>query len=259
VLLSHSTHALAQKQSLSIQDVLTRLRANIEASTAPLPDVFCDEHIDLSLLHNGKVKHKTRIDNTIEAHRQIGEAQDFSEDRTLRLIDGKPLINGKKYNQPMVVDAELGSTFKTLISSKYESCSVYSLETTAALDGNIVKLVVSLKPDYKGYAVCSKFAAVNAVAVFWLDPATLNLQRFEMIEPVVNNLNRFHVSTLMIDYAFIQLGPQSYSLPVKVHATATKLLGSNQSDQLVYDATLSNYHKFGTTVNIIFDPDDQPH
>jgi hypothetical protein len=243
----------AQQPNLSVQEILTRVRANIDASIATLPDIFCDEHLRSAELHNGKIKRELILDSVLQATRQSSEFDEFKEDRTLRTVDGKPPVKGKVYKPPFTIVNGFGGVFKSYFFAEFEPCNMYNLLPDAGKNEKEVVLEVSRNDGHKEISPCSTMkATTKAKATFWLDAGSLQIRRFEVNSPHAGTLNGFEGST---DYAFVPLGPKSYLLPASVHAVATSLSGS---EHYVYDSQYSNCHRFGSSVNILPGSPDAP-
>ena len=250
-----ATLATAQEPAPSTQEVLARARANIATTFATLPDVFCDEKIESSEIHNGKAKRERTFDSVITTRKLSTEDGRLTENRDVRLIDGKPPKQGKKYVLPFTLNGGFGILFNSFLSSAYDQCNTYRIVEAGASEGNLIGLEVSRKVDSKQIVGCETFLG-SAVHRFWLDPASYGIQRIESIDQIPDGSRGFKSFTGRNDFAMVQLGPRSYLLPASVRAMVTMEPGS--SEQLSYEAHYSNCHKFEVTSDIVSGSGEEP-
>jgi hypothetical protein len=239
--------ANAQKPDRSIQEALRLLRANMDSSVAKLPDVFCDEHLDSYENRDGKARHETTVDSVIKARRQSGDSEEFAEERHVNLLDGKPSEGRQKIDLPFSIAGGFGSEFRSYFAPEFEQCNQYKLLPDSDAGSHSITLEVGRNGQARDVKMCAGLN-FSAVATFWLDAETLDIQRFQMMIPNAHMPHGFEVVKSTTDYRMVPLGLKSYLLPVKVHAIATKPGGS---DELVYDADYKNCHRFGSTSRIL--------
>jgi hypothetical protein len=248
--------ASAQKRTPSVQEVLAHARASISATAATLPDVFCDEKIESSELHNGKVSRKMTFDSVISARKLESGDDKLTESRDVRLVDGKPPKRGKKYLLPILLNGGFGIRFYSSLFSANDQCNAYRIVEGGALEGNLLELEVSRKVNSKQIAGCEELSE-GAVYRFWLDPVSYLIQRVQSQVRLPDGSRGFKSLAGRSDFAMVQIGPRSYPLPANFHTTMT--MEPNSSEQFTFEAHYSNCHKFEATSSIVADPVEESH
>jgi hypothetical protein len=247
--------AVAQKPTPSAQEVLARVQAHVAATFSTLPDVFCDEKISSSQLHNGKVKREMTLDSLISVRKLSSGDERLTESRDVRFVDGKPAQKGKKYVLPYTLNGGFGLLFNSFLSSAYDQCNTYRIIEDGASEGNLIVLEVSRKMDSKQIVGCETFLG-SAVHRFWLDPASYEIQRIETVDRIPDGPRGFKSFTGRNDFAIVQFGSKTYLLPASVRATAT--LGPDSSEQFSFEAHYSNCHKFDVSTRILPSSVEEP-
>jgi len=248
--------ATAQQSPPSVQEVLDRVRAHLTTTAATLPDVFCDEKIESSELHNGRVSRKMTFDSVISARKLESGDDKLTESRDVHLVDGKPPKKGKEYHLPVLLNGGFGLRFYSSLFSANDQCNAYGIVEGGASDGNLLELEVSRKVNSKQIAGCEELSQ-GAVYRFWLDPVSYRIQRVESQVRIADGLRGFKSIAGRSDFAMVQLGPQFYSLPGSFRATVT--MEPNSSEQYTFEAHYSNCHKFEATSSIVPTPVEESH
>lgn len=245
--------------SPSIQQVLAGVRANIATTIATLPNVECQEQAHSASFHNGKLKHEVTLNSTLQARRMNDKTGDFAEERIPApggSINGKPTKPGKKYGLPFYITDGFGTTYEWSFSPKIAACLKYKLVTGTAAESHWVGLQVT--PSGADPAHCGTPNA-GMVVTFWLDPATYQIRRFQIVNPhaMVHLTEKIFISKYeprymvgTTDYRLVTLGQKQYLLPEKIHTTVWEK-EQNSPDEMTYDAQYSGCHMFGSTVRIV--------
>ena len=245
VAMACSALACGQQGKRPVEEVVARVRANLEASNAIIPDVFCTEHLRSAEMRNNQVKHEVILDSVLRATRQPDGSDEFKEERSIEQANGKPAKKGKKFSLPLSIANGFGATFASYLAPEYAPCNKFRL--TGDPSGKDVILEIARAPQIEHVEACAKLAPGTS-ARFWLDPDSLEILRFEVTTPHAGAPSGFDNFSSTIDYAPIPLGPRMCRLPTRVHADLKK---SSGSDELVYDASYSNCHRFGSTMTIV--------
>jgi hypothetical protein len=248
--------AAAQKTAPSVQEVLILARAHVAATFATLPDVFCDEKISSSELHNGKVKRVMTLDSLLTVRKSGSGDEKLTEGREVHFVDGKPAQKNKKYDLPYTFNGGFGLLFNSFLSSAYDQCNTYRIAAEEASEVNLIGLEVSRKLNAKQTAGCETYLG-SAVHTFWLDPATYEIQRIETRAQLPDGSRGFKSITGRNDFAMVQFGPKSYLLPASVRVIETREPDSSQ--QYLFEAHYSNCHKFAASTSILSDPIEVSH
>ncbi len=240
-----SALACGQQGKPPVEEVVARVRANLEASNAILPDVFCTEHLRSAEMRNNQAKREVTLDSVLRATRQADGSDEFKEERSIVQANGKPARKCKKFSLPLSIADGFGATYATYFAPEYAQCNNYRLASDPS--GGDVVLEIVRGPDMKHLKGCAKLASGTS-ARFWLDADSLEILRFELTTARPEAPDGFNSFSGTIDYAITPLGPRMCRLPTRVHAELKK---SSGNDELVYDASYSGCHRFGSTVTIV--------
>lgn len=247
-----SALACGQQGKRPVEEVVARVRANLDASNAVLPDVFCSEHLRSAEVRQNQVKREVILDSVLRATRQANGADEFKEERSIEQANGRPAKKGRKFSLPLSFADGFGATFASYFAPEYGPCNQYRL--TSDPSEKEVVLEITRGPGIEKMQACAKLAS-GTVARFWLVPDSFEIVRFEMNTPHEAVPHGFDSFSSTIDYAPIPLGPRMCRLPTRVHAELKK---SSGSDALVYDASYSGCHRFGSTMTIVSGTTEAP-
>jgi hypothetical protein len=248
--------AAAQTTPPNVEDVLARARANVAASLATLPSVFCDEKITSSELHDGKVRRAMTFDSVVTVRKTSSGEEKLTESREVRLVNGKAPKEGKKYVLPITVNGGFGLLFNSFLSTAYDQCNTYRIVRGDDSAGNLLGLEVARKADSKRIAGCETLSE-TAVSRFWLDPVSYQIQRIETTARIQNGSHGFKTITGRNDFAAVQFGAKSWLLPASAHMNVT--MEPESSEGFAFEAHYSNCHKFEASSSIISDSVEESH
>ena len=237
--------ARAQQDDATALQTLGKVRANLEASIATLPNIDCEEHVRSVGLIDNKVKREVTLDSTMRATRQP-DADEFKEERTLRAVNGKPPKKQRNVSLPLSIAGGFGNSFSPYLALKYEQCHTYALLPS----GNDKEMLMEVTGSLENYRnpLCRQFT-VETKARFWLDADSAQILRMETDSPHAGDAIGFKTLTTKTEYALVPLGKSSYLLPVRVHAELTR--GNSEDVAMQYDAEYSNCHRFEVTMKIL--------
>ncbi len=245
--------AQAQQGDLSVRQILEKVRANVEASVAALPNIDCEEHLRSVELAGHKVKSSITLDSTMRATRQPN-ADEFEEEHTYHALNGKAPKKGTRVVLPLSIAGGFGNSFSPYLASKYDRCHEFTL-LPSGTEKEILLEVVGRLESYQS-ALCSEFM-LDLKARFWLDAGSAQILRMEAVSPTAGEQIGFKALTSRTEYALVPLGEKSYLLPVHVHADLARNDGSIARQ---YDAEYSHCRRYGATVEILpsSDPPGKP-
>jgi hypothetical protein len=244
--------ARAQQDDAAARRILEKVRANLEASIATLPNIDCDEHVRSVGFIDNKVKREITLDATMHATRQP-DADEFKEERTVRMVNGKAVKKKRDVILPLSIAGGFGNSFSPYLALKYEQCHAYSL-LPGGNDKEMLMEVTGRLANYSNPA-CNKFM-VETKARFWLKADSAQLLRMESVSPHAGDAIGFKTLTTRTEYALVPLGKSSYLLPVRVHAELTRRNSENVAMQ--YDAEYSHCRRFEVTMEILPDVHEVP-
>jgi hypothetical protein len=251
-----ATFAAAQATPPTVQDVLLRARANVAATLATLPSVFCDEKITSSELHSGKIYRSTAFDSIVTVRKTSSGDEKLTESREVRLVNGKAPKEGKKYVLPITVNGGFGLLFNSFLNAAFDQCNTYRIVNGDASTGNLLGLELSRKADSKKIAGCETLSE-SAVSRFWLDPASYEIQRIETTARIPNGSHGFKTISGRNDFAAVQFGARSYLLPAGARLKVT--MEPESSEGFAFEAHYSNCHKFEASSSIVSDSIEESH
>jgi hypothetical protein len=247
--------AAAQTTTPPVEEVLAHARAHVAATLATLPSVFCDEKISSTEIHNGRVFRSMTFDSVISVRKKSSGEDSLTESREVRLVNGKPPKEGKKYVLPITINGGFGLLFNSFLSSAYDKCNTYRIMSSGDSTGNLLGLEVTRKADSKKIAGCETLSE-SAVDRFWLDPASYEIQRIETMARIPNSSQGFKTVTGRNDFTMVQFGAKSYPLPTSARVNVT--MEPESSEGFAFDAHYSNCHKFEVSSSILSDSVEEP-
>jgi hypothetical protein len=236
--------AHAQQGDAAAMRTLEKVRANVEASVAALPNIDCEEHVRSVQIIDNKVKHEITLDSTIRATRQPN-ADEFKEERSIHTLNGKTPKKQPQVTLPLSLAGGFGNSFSPYLSLKYERCHEYELVPSGRDRETLLEVVDKLE-NYRD-PVCSQFS-VDTKARFWLDADSLRILRMEAVSPHAGERIGLKTLSTRTEYALVPLGQSSYLLPARVHAELARNDGSVAEQ---YDAEYSKCRRYGATVKIL--------
>ena len=231
---------------VDVNDLLTRIVANVAQYHATLPSITADEDIVSSLSQHGLY----RAHGTAHATLRISPGkpgEQLDEARTYLVLDGKPVPPGKKVSVPFELNGAFSRVPETFFSAAHVSCYTFTLLPQTAPDGSI-QLAFRTNPQFPGDCASRK-VIVDGVAR--LDPATAQIRHLERTIPSPAEGHR--TTFIAIDYAAAFIGGQSIWLP-------TSLIAELDNGKGTFAARYSNYHRFTGTVTLLpgVNPMDPP-
>ena len=251
-----ATSVVAQSTAPTVEEVLSRTRANVAATLATLPSVFCDEKMTSSELRDGKPRRVMTFDSVLSIKNKNGGEEKLIESRDVRLVNGRPPKEGKKYVLPWTFDGGFGLLSTSFLSSEHDQCNTYRIVNGDASTGNLLGLELSRKADSKKIAGCETLSE-SAVSRFWLDPASYEIQRIETTARIPNGSHGFKTISGRNDFAAVQFGARSYLLPAGARLKVT--MEPESSEGFAFEAHYSNCHKFEASSSIVSDSIEESH
>jgi hypothetical protein len=244
----------AQQSALTVEDVLTRVRAHVTEYKSSIPNFICDESVDSQRFGDEKLKDEMKVESSFELVRH-GSGDDLRETRIKNLVNGhKP--KSQKFAPPF---AFYGG-FANVIDSMDNRCADYRFAEAPINDKPIV-LLVSRKPVPN----CSTQSYDRKA---FIQPKTFQVYRIEETVqdiatgiyghlPFVPMPSSHNVLNFSVDFMPVELGGKTFWLTKTVNAD---LKDKKKPIRLHYEAHYSNYHRFASTATILpGEPVDAPH
>jgi hypothetical protein len=246
-----------QPKTPTLDEILTRLDANLNNFDTRLPSIFCDEHVLSSEVQPGMRDLNTVTDSVFLLKRTPNpdHTVSFVESRENQHVDGKPATA-----QPINAPATLSGAFEgglALVSRSQAACMSYSLQRSnkdRPGEPYIVRFATVLTPQNSAECLLKE----NSTGRVFIDPASFEITHVELTTPhhVIIPGNRFAAPitgrrVLSVDYLPVVLGGETFSMPSTI--TMHEVSGSGTFHMMVwsYKATYRNYHLLEVTSRIL--------
>lgn len=238
--------ALAQPaSSLTLDDVLQQLDANLHRYEAQIPDFFCSEHVVSSQTYAGK-RQMTVSDSIFRLERVThpGSAARLEESREAKAINGSP-VEGKQLHGPAILSGVFSGGLD-LVSLSQQSCMSYTLEPAKPGKPYVIQFA-TLPGKHDDNCL---FTEESHGRVF-IDPASMQVERMELTVPhhiiMQNTVGAWYIR---IDYGTVQLDGRTFWVPATIVSKAVSIYDEQQT-VWAFDARYSNYHKLEVTSRIV--------
>jgi hypothetical protein len=249
LLAASSCHA--QQNALTIEDVLTRVRANVTEYKTSIPSFISDESVLSQRFDGEKLKDEMKVESSFEMVRG-GSGSDLRETRIKNLVNGRA-----PKNQKVTPPFSFIGGFADVIAFTENKCADYHFAEAPSIGNPIVVLVSGKLPSGNRLSTCS--SQIYDLKAF-IDPQTFQVLRLEeavqdtkMVGivghlPFVAVLSNHNVMSFSVDYTPVELGGKTFWLTKTVTAD---LKDKNKPIRLHYEAHYTNYHRFTATVKIL--------
>lgn len=240
----------AQQNALTVDDVLTRVRANVSEYRTSIPSFISDESVLSQRFDGEKLKDEMKVESSFEMVRH-GSGSDLRETRIENLVNGRA-----PKNQNVTPPFFFNGGFADVIVFTEDKCADYYFAEAPSIGNPIVVLVSGKLPSGNRLSTCS--SQIYDLKAF-IDPQTFQVLRLEktvqdmnmVVEghlPSVHMPSSNNVLSFSVDYMPIELGGKTFWLTKTVTAD---LKDKNKPIRLHYEAHYSNYHRFSSTVKIL--------
>jgi hypothetical protein len=92
----------AQQSTLTVDDVLARIREHIAEYKTSVPSFVSDESVLSQRFVSGKLKDQGKLESSFELKRK-DDSGDLNETRTVKLVDGRPLKKDHGFSIPFTL------------------------------------------------------------------------------------------------------------------------------------------------------------
>jgi hypothetical protein len=240
----------AQQNALTMDDVLTRVRAHVAEFRTSIPSFISDESVQSQRFDGDKLKDEMKVESSFEMVRD-GSGGGLRETRIKNLVNGLA-----PKNQKVTPPFTFRGGFADVIRFTEDKCADYRF-AEAPSDGNPIVVLGSSKPSSSDRpAACT--AQIYDFKAF-IDPETFQVLRLEKTVqdiatgivghlPFVPMPSSHNVMTLSVDYMPVELASKTYWLTKTVTAD---MKDKNKPIRLHYEAHYTNYHRFAATSTIL--------
>lgn len=238
----------SETKTLGIDEIVSRVQANVEKYNASLPDLICHERRISGELHKGKLKRTHQIDSELSlVRKKIPDAHgSFEESRTIKLIDGK-ISQTTHVKLPLGVTDAIVNSLNSDFGVERAKCYSYSFLGTEKLHEQAVFVIGFTEPlDISPLSSRCQHTP-GATGKAWIDAESMQVLRTERRDPDRPDLEHATV-TWSVEYSPVSFGGTPFWVPKTV---SSDLRFPNKPEVLQYRAEYSNYHKFGVTSKIL--------
>jgi hypothetical protein len=251
--------ALAQQtppSSITLDQILQRLEANLHRYDTQVPNFFCSEHV-VSLLTYGKTHQSTSTDSIFRLERSSASSSQpitLAESREIKAINGSPTqaSEAKNISGPSILSGVFSGGLDT-VSLSQKACMTYALQPIDPEHPDkpyIVQFATLPSPHRPSNCVLKE----DGVGRVFIDPATMQVTRMELTVPrhiiVPATVGTWKIA---INYAPVLFSGQTFWMPATIASRATP----NDPEDLAiwsFNAHYTNYHKLEVTSRIVPSP-----
>ena len=231
--------ALPGQNTSSTGDLLARVRANVDAYTARLPSLFCDERYTSKRFADG---HQTDSRSTLSTFRVERGAGSSRESRVVREIDGAP-AHGDRIKGPYTLDGGFDHALGLLTTSY----ACFDFAPAASEDPSQVRLTYLAKASLP--STCPAYDAGRS-GDLTIDAATDQVVQIRSTFPHPPGVNDRKWNRLVwtVTFAPVRLGDGLFSTPSNIRS---ELFHAGSSEYLQSVADYTRYHKLEVTSTIV--------
>ncbi len=244
-------------QALTVDAVLARVRANVAAYTASIPNVICEESVDSRRTGGGKVKDEMKIESSFSIVRS-GDGKNLRETRVKNLVNGSKPKN-QKVSPPYAFSGGIANVIE-IVDDKCSSFA-FARDGHPAGDAPIVIVATPRAASQDLSAACARELKQSFRAKLVIDPQSFQVHHLECSMQDISFGLASHVPfvplpsthndlAFAVDFAPTSLGGKTFWLSQTVTSTVTD---KNKPITLEYEAHYTNYHRFAATTTVLPD------
>lgn len=243
-------------KTVTLNEILDRMEANLDNHDAHLPSLFCDEHVISSRFEYGSPDQTTVTDSVfrLKRTRKSDHTTTFVESREIRRLDGKPATSQHIDGPALLSGAFEGGL--AVVSRDQAACMNYTLQpidSSSRTEHYTLRFATALGP--RNSASC--FLQEESKGRALIDPASMQVTHLEITTPrhVIVKRKPFTSDitgnrTLTIDYAPVLLGGETFWMPSAITMRTTSGFGFHRTVWL-FRAAYRNYHRLEVTSRIL--------
>lgn len=240
-----------QRPSNGEQDeILQRIESYAGRYMASLPDFICEQITYQS--ETGKTgKHWHRHD-TLTSKLAFSQGR---EERTLQLVNNKPLVREKVRNDPLITQGEFGSMMQVIFSE--DSHAEFAWERWQIVDGSrVAAFTYSIDKEHSKLRL-GLTGIVGALVPYrgsiLADPQTGGIKRITYVpHDIPPEVETESISTV-IDYGPVMIGGQTYLLPSRAVVDMVTPFRRIRNEMQFQD-----YQKFEAESKVTFGSETEP-
>jgi hypothetical protein len=257
VFLGRSFVLCAQEaKTLTLDEILERLEANLGHYDNSLPSLFCDEHA-VSRVEPSAENRNTVTESVFRLKRTPGpnHTTNLVESRDIKSVNGRA-PSSEDLKGPSLLTGAFEGGFD-VVSLNQKACMSYELERAGkngASEPYIVRFKTSLNAKNASNCLLQEKSKGRVV----IDPVSMQITRMELTTPhhTIFPGTWFDAPvvgewTLTIDYAPVVLGGETFWMPSTITSRAISGGGTFHSTVWTFEATYSNYHRLEVNSRIL--------
>ncbi|WP_187290267.1 hypothetical protein [Terriglobus saanensis] len=240
--------ALAQSSALSLEEALQHLESNSRLYQATAPDFFCNEHV-VSTKSSLNVRERTVTDSIFRVERRIsGHNKRLIESREVKAVNGHPSTRSELPG-PITLQGVFSGGLD-VVSTGQTSCMRYAFDPGSSDPStNHYAIQFATLPEEQRRPGCSLSEDTNGRIL--VDKGTMQVEQMDLVTPHHVFLSGLEgIWRISITYGTVDLDNHRFRMPKTIVSTLT---WSDIGGVTVwsFDATYSNYHKFGVSAYIL--------
>jgi hypothetical protein len=239
-------------ETLTLNEILIRMQANLADYLNNVPNFFCDEQVDSDLQQSGAPNMKTVTDSIFRLRRSTNtEGQtSFTESREIKKVN-KQAARGEDIHGPAIFSGAFTNAAAT-VSMELLHCYDYTLEPPGHF-GKSPAIVVAFIATDAALTDKSCPTAERESGRAYIDPKDFHLLHVEARIPNHEAVNGvLTLWTWEIDYAPVTFDARHFWMPKMI---ASKAEANDNRAVWSFRARYGNYHKMTVTSHIITDLD----
>jgi len=248
-----------QTAPLTVDSVLEKLQANLDAYDKSIPSFMADEYVD-SLQHEFSARGASAAGNVetiaqsvFRLRRKVDTANNtftFEESRDVNVIDGRR-AQGRQINAPSMITGAFSGGL-AFVAENQRSCRTYILEKPKAGKPIVVRFQTAAHIPDPEICILNEYSSGRV----WIDPASMQIERMELDvprhlftpfredgRPVAPTTGHWNVE---VTYKPVVLNAKTFWLPATIFSKC-----SNEQTEWSYSASYRNYHLFEVHSRII--------
>jgi hypothetical protein len=245
-------------KTLTLEEILLRLEANLNHYDTGVPSFFCDEHV-ISQVVSGSRNQETITDSVFRLKRIPAPDHTTSlvESREIKKVDGKPATSQDMDGPTLLSGAFEGGL--AVVSLNQTACLNYALQQInrhRSTEPYVIRFATVLTPQNSADCLLQE----NSKGRVFIDPASMQITHLELTTPrhtiIPGNPYTSPVvgkRVVTVDYAPVLLGGKTFWMPSTITLRSTSGSGTFHMIVWSFRASYRNYRKLEVTSRILLD------
>lgn len=233
--------------TMSADEVMARVRANVAAYSLQLPSLFCDERFLSQRFKDGHLDETHVTVSTFRVRRATGGSA-RREERMVREVDGVP-AHGDRVKGPYTLNGGFDAALGVLTNPA--GCFAFSLQADAA--AGEMRLRFQTK---QGMLAGCGAAEAGRSGELVINRETMQVLQIRQVVPhPPGGGETWGPMTWTVQFRPVRLGEQTFSTPFSVE---TEILRRGSTERMKSIAQYSGYHKLEVRAKVLPETTEQP-